>query len=68
MTNPYLKEFVLPDYKTIKRGYVRDPEPHMPTALMSEKELKEQLQFFKIASERFTVPEVLFSPSDIGIN
>lgn len=25
--NPHLKEFVLPDYKAIKRGYIREPEP-----------------------------------------
>ena len=31
-------------------------------------ELREQLQFIRLANERFTVPEVLFSPSDIGIN
>ena len=23
--NPIIKEYVLPDYKAIKRGYVRDP-------------------------------------------
>ena len=35
---------------------------------MTDKELKEQLQVARLAAERFTVPEVLFSPSDIGIN
>jgi actin-related protein 6 len=68
LANPYLKEFVLPDYKSIPKGYVRDPEPQLPEALMTEKELREQLQFVRVGSERFTVPEVLFSPSDIGIN
>lgn len=68
MANPYLKEFVLPDYKTISKGFVRDPEPQLPEALMSEKELREQVQFVRVGSERFAVPEVLFSPSDIGIN
>lgn len=68
LTNPFLQEFVLPDYKTIKKGYVRAPEPQMPTALMTEKELREQLQFIRLAGERFTVPEVLFNPSDIAIN
>jgi hypothetical protein len=32
---------VLPDYKQIKKGYIRDPEPQMPIALMSEKEIRE---------------------------
>lgn len=53
-----IKEFVLPDYKTIKRGYVRDPLP----------EGGQQEQVVKIRNERFTVPEVLFNPGDIGIN
>jgi actin-related protein 6 len=52
----HTKEFVLPDFKTIKRGFIRNHEPI------------ENLQIVKMTNERFTVPEVLFSPSDIGIN
>ena len=53
-----LKEFVLPDYKVIKRGYVRG----------EDEELDDQVQVVKMLNDRFTVPEVLFNPSDIGIN
>ena len=52
----HAKEFVLPDYTSIKRGYIRDPDA-------TSKE-----QVVRLACERFTIPEVLFSPSDIGIN
>ena len=31
-------------------------------------EIDSSTQIIKVANERFTVPEVLFSPSDIGIN
>lgn len=48
---------MLPDYKQIKRGFVRKADTEIENA-----------QILKISNERFTVPEVLFSPSDIGIN
>ena len=53
-----LKEFVLPDYKVIKRGYVR----------AEDEVLDDSVQVVKMHNDRFTVPEVLFNPSDIGIN
>lgn len=51
------QEFVLPDYKLIKKGFVRRDDTDIENA-----------QIVKVRNERFTVPEVLFSPSDIGIN
>ena len=56
--NNIAQEFVLPDYKTIKKGYVKG----------SGTEDDEHAQVVKMANDRFTVPEVLFNPSDIGIN
>ena len=52
------REFVLSDYKVIKTGYVRQPD----------EELDENTQVVKMTNDRFMVPEVLFNPSDIGIN
>jgi len=73
------KEFVLPDYKKIPVGYVRDwienydafqatggKEERKQTGKKEEK--KEELQVLKLNNEQFTIPEVLFSPQDIGIN
>lgn len=51
------KEFVLPDYKTIKQGYIRELA-----------DFTDNLQVVKMTNERFMIPEVLFAPSDIGIN
>ena len=52
--------FVLPDYQKIMRGFVKpdDEEENM--------EVEEQL--LAMETERFSVPEVLFNPSDVGIN
>lgn len=60
-------DYVLPDYEDIKRGFAR---PHDKN--MSRKERALGLEgprehFVTIANERFTVPELLFSPSDIGM-
>jgi actin-related protein 6 len=52
-------EFVLPDYKEVLRGYVRDPND----AGQSDQEA----QSLFLDSERFSVPELLFNPSDIGV-
>lgn len=53
--NPIAKDYVLPDYTTLKRGFVRDPEP------------PGEQQTLRLINERFAIPEILFHPSDIGI-
>lgn len=69
--SPYRREFVLPDGVNNLRGYLRDK----PTAPAKEKkpgkgshgpQVKEQV--LVVNNERFTVPEVLFRPSDIGLD
>lgn len=50
------KEYVLPDYLEIRRGHIRD-----------KLEAVQGKQIIKMNNERFSVPEILFSPSDIGI-
>ena len=55
--NPHLREYVLPDYKKIKTGYVKPKEEELDNA-----------SIVNLTFERFQIPEVLFSPSDIGIN
>lgn len=56
--NPYIREYVLPDCTTIKRGYL---QPY-GTAKKSD-----EYQALKLNNERFSVPELFFHPSDIGI-
>lgn len=51
------RSFVLPDFQHVMRGYVK-PEGEAETS--SE-------QLLVMEAERFTVPEVLFSPNEVGI-
>jgi len=51
----------LPDFKTVQRGYVAQDKSQLTAD-------GQQMQSITLKTERFCVPEVLFSPSDIGIN
>lgn len=59
MKNLIAKDYVLPDFLNIHRGFLRTPGA-------TSKEENEQLIHLK--NERFAIPEILFHPSDIGIN
>ncbi|XP_071453568.1 actin-related protein 6 [Hetaerina americana] len=58
--NSIVRDYILPDYTTIRRGYLRQPE--------EAKEESIQQQSLRLNNERFAVPETLFRPSDIGVN
>ncbi|KAF4531810.1 hypothetical protein B566_EDAN014041 [Ephemera danica] len=60
--NTILRDYVLPDFTTIRRGFIRTPKESQEAA-----EKKEQCQLLHLNNERFAVPELLFHPSDIGI-
>lgn len=53
--NPIVKDYVLPDYTALRRGFLRDPEP------------QGEQQTLRLSNERFAIPEILFNPSDVGI-
>lgn len=60
-------DYVLPDYESIKRGFAR---AHDPSFNARKRQLgiggpREDLVV--LANERFTVPELVFTPSDIGM-
>lgn len=57
--NTIVKDYVLPDYTTLRRGYLRDP-------LKPKEEIDQQT--LRLNNERFSIPELLFNPSDVGIN
>lgn len=58
--NSIVKEYVLPDFTSIRRGYLRD--------ISSTKDAKDSdHQILRLNCERFTIPEVLFHPFDIGL-
>lgn len=53
------RDYVLPDFTTLRRGFLKTAEL---TGRPDEGE-----QTIRLNNERFTVPELLFNPSDIGI-
>jgi len=64
------KDYVLPDYHKTSKGYVRDHDPADAGKLkkMSTGKPAEAAEdIVTLRNERFTVPELLFQPSDIGM-
>lgn len=55
-------EYVLPDFTTRRRGYIREPN----SKLSSSQHVPDE-QFLRLSNERIAIPEILFHPSDIGI-
>jgi len=58
--NTVARDYVLPDFTSIRRGY-------MKSAAESSGKPADGEQIIRMNNERFMVPEILFSPSDIGI-
>ncbi|CAG8712241.1 4372_t:CDS:10 [Racocetra persica] len=60
--NPILQEYVLPDFSRNTKGYIREKKRGVESYDQSDE------QVLYMNNERFTVPEILFNPSDIGMN
>ena len=58
--NYVIRDYVLPDYIEVKRGYVRAPEETTGKSQAGE-------QIIRMNNERIAVPEILFHPSDVGV-
>ncbi|KAJ8311032.1 hypothetical protein KUTeg_007588 [Tegillarca granosa] len=58
--NTIARDYVLPDYTHIKRGFVRPIEE-------TSGKSKDGEQIIRMNNERFAIPELLFHPSDVGI-
>ncbi|KAI0040286.1 Actin/actin-like protein [Auriscalpium vulgare] len=56
--NPILQEYILPDFSLNKQGRVMQPDE---MTLESD-------QILHMGNERFSVPEILFRPDDIGLH
>ena len=54
--NPIVQEYILPDLSTNRNGRVRQAD-----------DIVESDQILVMNNERFTVPELLFRPDDIGM-
>ncbi|KAJ8950169.1 hypothetical protein NQ314_008022 [Rhamnusium bicolor] len=61
IANDIIRNYVLPDFNNIRRGYIQDPNN------TNQKEKEENCQILRLNNERFIVPEILFHPSDIGM-
>lgn len=64
-TNEIVLDWVLPDYNTNKAGYKRPPKPRKPKTDAAPGTKNEE-DYMMLGNERFTVPELLFNPSNIG--
>ncbi|THH10060.1 hypothetical protein EW146_g8492 [Bondarzewia mesenterica] len=56
--NSIVQEYILPDFSANRRGCIRQPDE---TALETD-------QVLYMGNERFSVPELLFRPDDIGMH
>jgi len=64
------KDYVLPDYHKTTKGYVRDHDPSDAgklAQLQKGKAGEAAEDLLTLRNERFTVPEIIFNPSDIGM-
>jgi hypothetical protein len=55
--NPIVQEYLLPDLSSHRKGRIRQPDEI----------LADTDQVLTMNNERFTVPEIIFRPDDIGM-
>ncbi|KAF6722117.1 Actin-related protein 6 [Oryzias melastigma] len=60
--NDLMRDYVLPDFSSIKKGFCKPREE-----MVFSGKYKTGEQILRLVNERFAVPETLFHPSDIGI-
>ncbi|KAK3564712.1 hypothetical protein QTP86_024889, partial [Hemibagrus guttatus] len=60
--NLVMRDYVLPDFSSIKKGFCKPREEMNFTGKYKTGE-----QILRLTNERFAVPEMVFHPSDIGI-
>lgn len=65
--NSIMREYVLPDFTTRRRGFLREPLGKSQSQKKAQEQPQIDEQCLKLANERFSIPEILFHPSNIGI-
>ncbi len=60
-------DYVLPDYEAVKRGFFREHDPKISRKARALGLDGPREHIVTIGNERFTVSELLFTPSDIGM-
>ncbi|KAI8628545.1 Actin/actin-like protein [Xylariaceae sp. FL1651] len=61
------KDYVLPDFHTRLRGVVRDYDPAQASRARKLAVGEASEDVLTLRNERFSIPELLFNPSDIGM-
>ena len=61
------KDYVLPDFHTRLQGVVRDYDPAQASRAKRLAVGESSEDVLTLRNERFTIPEILFNPSDIGM-
>lgn len=62
-------EYVLPDFGDIHRGYIKEDGPDEPAADSRKRKAGGgSAQTVQLGHARFSIPELLFRPSDIGMD
>ncbi|KJH51252.1 Actin [Dictyocaulus viviparus] len=61
--NTIRREYVLPDFCRSFRGYLKEP-----SLTAKSLQLEDACQSINMNRERFALPEIIFHPSDIGLN
>ncbi|KAF2966849.1 hypothetical protein GQX73_g6729 [Xylaria multiplex] len=61
------KDYVLPDFHTRSQGVVRDYDPAQASRAKRLAVGESSEDVLTLRNERFTIPELLFNPSDIGM-
>ncbi|TQV99033.1 hypothetical protein V2A60_007276 [Cordyceps javanica] len=61
------KDYILPDFHTRLKGSVRDYDPANHTKAQKLAAVQADEDVLTLRNERFTIPEILFNPSDIGM-
>ncbi|RNA27435.1 actin-related 6 [Brachionus plicatilis] len=59
--NRITRDYVLPDFANLCKGFAKSQQESTGIPLDSE-------QIIRLNNERFSIPELLFHPSDIGLN
>ena len=67
---PIVLDYVLPDYSSQRKGHTRTHDPSVSAKLKKVGLLKNPNEanedFMTLGNERFSVPELLFNPLDVG--
>lgn len=68
LKNPHMQDYLLPDFSSVAEGLIKPHEEMIARSAKRRKTDDSDEQIVRIANERFSAPELLFQPSDIGMS